>query len=295
MNTMQLHCFLAVAETLNFARAAEQLNVTQPAVTQQIQSLEEELNVKLFKRTTRTVELTPSGKLFINDAKGILGISERAKKRFEEQSRQENQFFSIGCHTEGELYLLSEILRKMREIHPDFHPLFQTVPFQHLYKFLDDESVDVIIAFREENSKKIHGVYKELSKVPVAGICASSHPLAKKKCLNRNDLDRERLIISDPFKCPDSIAAVQSHMIENRPASTLLFCETVDAAIVMAKAGYGIALQPDLFAFHDPSLRYIPLEGEDPVSYGAYYKQLKGKPILKAFLQAASEGLNFPA
>ena len=55
MNTFQLTCFMAVAETLNFARAAERLNITQPAVTHQIRSLEEELEVKLFKRTTRLV------------------------------------------------------------------------------------------------------------------------------------------------------------------------------------------------------------------------------------------------
>ena len=60
MNTFQLSCFLAVAETLSFARAAEQLNITQPAVTHQIHSLETELNVKLFVRTTRTVNLTHS-------------------------------------------------------------------------------------------------------------------------------------------------------------------------------------------------------------------------------------------
>ena len=58
MNTFQLSCFLQVAETLNFARAAEILHVTQPAVTQQIRSLEKELGVPLFHRTTRSVKLT---------------------------------------------------------------------------------------------------------------------------------------------------------------------------------------------------------------------------------------------
>lgn len=65
MTTMQLECFLAVTETLNFAKAASQLNVTQPAVTQQIRTLEEELNIKLFKRTTRMVQLTPEGQIFL--------------------------------------------------------------------------------------------------------------------------------------------------------------------------------------------------------------------------------------
>ena len=74
MNTFQLECFLAVAENLNFARAAEQLNITQPAVTHQIRSLEQELNTKLFHRTTRSVSLTSAGILLMDDARQILQI-----------------------------------------------------------------------------------------------------------------------------------------------------------------------------------------------------------------------------
>ena len=75
MNTFQLSCFLAVAETLSFARASEQLNITQPAVTHQIRSLESELNARLFHRTTRSVEITPAGQLFLDDAREILSLS----------------------------------------------------------------------------------------------------------------------------------------------------------------------------------------------------------------------------
>ena len=57
MNTFQLTCFLAVAHSLSFVRAAEHLNVTQPTITHQIQSLEDELGVRLFRRSTRLVEL----------------------------------------------------------------------------------------------------------------------------------------------------------------------------------------------------------------------------------------------
>lgn len=62
-----------------------QLHVTQPAVTQQIQSLEKELNVKLFIRTTRTVHLTEEGKVFLNDARQLVAISNRAKKDLKTQ------------------------------------------------------------------------------------------------------------------------------------------------------------------------------------------------------------------
>ena len=59
-----LECFLEVVNTLNFAKAAERLNVSQPTVTNHIKSLEEELNAKLFNRSTRSVELTQDGLAF---------------------------------------------------------------------------------------------------------------------------------------------------------------------------------------------------------------------------------------
>ena len=72
MNTVQLECFLTVAEYLNFSKASEALKLTQPAVTHQIQSLEKELNVKLFRRTSKNVSLTQEGYLFLADAQLIL-------------------------------------------------------------------------------------------------------------------------------------------------------------------------------------------------------------------------------
>ena len=86
MNTFQISCFLAVAEHLNFARAAEQLHVTQPAVTQQIHSLEKELGVSLFARTTRSVRLTQEGRLFLQDARQLFHLATRAKARFQNAS-----------------------------------------------------------------------------------------------------------------------------------------------------------------------------------------------------------------
>ena len=75
MNTFLLNCFLAVAHTLNFARAAKQMNISQPAITNQIKMLEKELNAKLFNRSTRRVELTPEGEVFLGDAKNIVALS----------------------------------------------------------------------------------------------------------------------------------------------------------------------------------------------------------------------------
>ena len=127
MNTIQLECFLAVAEHLNFSRASEVLRITQPAVSHQIQSLEEELDVKLFKRTSKSVSLTQEGIQFLPDAQLILKTALSAKERL----GQHEQFipFELGCHNRMEINLLPPILKKLPEFFPLLRPVIQIVPF----------------------------------------------------------------------------------------------------------------------------------------------------------------------
>ena len=110
MNTIQLECFITVAEHLNFSRASEILKITQPAVSHQIRSLEEELGVKLFKRTSKNVSLTPEGIQFFPDAELILKTAFSAKERL---GRHEDFIsFDVGCHNHMELNLLPPVLKK---------------------------------------------------------------------------------------------------------------------------------------------------------------------------------------
>lgn len=95
MNTVQLECFLAVAEHLNFSKASRELKITQPAVSHQIQSLEEELGVKLFVRTSKSVALTQEGILFAPDAQLILRTALSARERL---GRHEHFIpLELGC------------------------------------------------------------------------------------------------------------------------------------------------------------------------------------------------------
>lgn len=289
MNTFQLTCFLAVAETLNFAQAAELRGITQPAITHQIHTLEKELNVKLFNRTTRTVKLTQDGQIFLNDARSIVTISERAVKRFENPPKQEIRPFSLGCHIHGHLFLLPEILRRMAEKYPNLHPQIQAVPFKHLYRLLAEDDVDIIVAFREKRIKKMPFIYKELGKVPIVGYCATNHPLAECSCLSIVDLEREKLILHDPKKSPDSITMLQMQLMESHSSSELFFCDSEEAAIALAQAGFGIAFLPGLHTTKASSLVRIPINGLEPLSFGMYYKTLSGNPVLKEFVRLAGE------
>lgn len=154
MNIFQLNCFLTVAETLNFARAAERLNITQPAVTHQIRSLESELNVKLFRRSTRSVELTHAGIIFLDDAQKMVGIAIRAQKRFADPAKQEIQPFSIGFQSYTQLLYFPDIWRAMRRIYPNLHPGIRVAPVQHLRHLLEEETIEAFISFREPELQK---------------------------------------------------------------------------------------------------------------------------------------------
>lgn len=290
MNTFQLTCFLAVADTLSFARAAEELNVTQPAITHQIHTLESELDVKLFRRTTRVVELTLEGKMFVEDARGMMAIARRAKKRLENMS-EVVQYFSIGCQSYGQLFQMPDILRQLAARYPAVHPQIQVVPFLHLYRLLEEEEVDVIVGFKEADARKISGTYKELCKIPISCLCSADHPLAGRTRISVEALANEKLIVSDPVKVPNGISSIQGRLLNGRLPTDLFFCDSVESAMTLALAGLGIAILPDSFIPQSDSFIRIPIEGVEELSYGAYYKKLQGNEVLKAFIGLMEEKL----
>ncbi len=115
MNISQLECFLSVADHLSFAKAAEELSISQPAASHQIQSLENELGGKLFHRTTRTVTLTEAGREFLDDARRMVAIARTAVQRFENPEERERMPLNMGCPSGLMSALICEGLAKLRD------------------------------------------------------------------------------------------------------------------------------------------------------------------------------------
>lgn len=285
MNTFQLTCFLKVSQTLNFARAAEELNVTQPAVTHQIHSLESELGTKLFRRNTRTVELTTDGFLFLEDARTMLAISGRAKARIASHDQQTGQMFSVGSCNYAPMLLLPDVLRAMREEYPDIHPRLQLVPPPMSGRLLEEEQIDVLLGFQDVVGPKFGGIYKELQKLPMLCICPKEHPLAQRDKVCMADLEQEILILESPFIGPSNFVELRSFLLGERTSSDLRICDSPEAAAILVKAGFGIAVHAGLSIPADDSLACIPVDGLPFLSFGVYYKTLKGRPLLKKFVE----------
>lgn len=285
MNTFQLECFLEVVETLNFARAADNLHVTQPAVTQQIHSLEKELNVKLFRRTTRSVRITEEGRLFFDDARNIVEISKRAVKKFEEPRGGKVQFLTLGSYSNAQLFLFIPALEAMRAQYPELRPRLRVVPFQHLYRLLEDDEVDAVAGFREPPSRKIAAVFEELFRVPLSLICRVDNPLAARKSISLDEIKQEKMILLYPARAQSDAAKLQGEIITERAASEFCFCESSETAVVLIRAGYGSAILPDLLIPPEFSLARVPIKGTEPVSFGIYYKSVEGNAPLKSLIR----------
>ncbi|HIX68136.1 MAG TPA: LysR family transcriptional regulator [Candidatus Anaerostipes excrementavium] len=198
MNTFQLDCFLAVAEYLNFAKAAEQMNISQPSITHQIQSLENELNVKLFRRTTRSVEMTTEGIIFQDDAKQIVYRSKRAIMRFAKKDNREILDFSIDCSNHSHFTLLSDVLQIFLSIYPNVHPNIIWITPAQLLERMKDGSFDIAFGIKNPGMAKGGLTYRELRKIYSVCLFRSEHPFSEKDSLTIDDLQDQNHILYHP-------------------------------------------------------------------------------------------------
>lgn len=118
MHLRGLRYFVAVAEELHFTRAAEQLHVSQPALSKQIRSLESELRVSLFVRQRRTVHLTAAGAALLPQAKAILGAWSQAEQYLAAVTAAERTTLTIGISTGLGSGLLPAVRARLAEIAP---------------------------------------------------------------------------------------------------------------------------------------------------------------------------------
>ena len=116
---MHLRCFVAVAEELHFGRAAQRMNMTQPPLSRQIQVLERLLGVELFKRNSRSVELTAAGDAFLSDARRIVRLAESASLTAQRAATGEVGSLTLGFTAASGYSFVPGFLRRARAVLPN--------------------------------------------------------------------------------------------------------------------------------------------------------------------------------
>lgn len=290
LNTTQLECFVAVADHLNFSRAAEQLRMTQPAVSHQINSLEDELGAKLFHRTSKRVRLTRAGHLFSQYAQEILSLSRLSKERLKESQQTSAMLFGIGCHSFLELGLIKPALRQLREQFPLLWPILRQVSSASLENLLEDGDVQVMFTFQEHAPKR--AVYRELARPQVVCICGEGHPFAGYEVLSVQQLRAgERFAAGPPHSGPHGLLELQSRILTGRAPDQSYFCDGMETLYALVETGYAFAVTAGLPWGGLPGIRTIPVAGYAPLSFGAAYRVGEDHPVLRPFLEAVAASL----
>lgn len=285
MNTTQLECFLAVAETLNFSKAASMVNISQPAVSHQISSLEAELGVRLFLRTNKSVQLTKEGLSFIGDAETIVRTAAESIHRLSANVKEKKQILAIGVHNQFELDVTVPVMSIMGKKYPNFEPEITMMPFKSLDNLLEENKVQLIFGLKSEDETPKAECFTTLIECPVMLICSKDDVLAKNQSVNINDINGRRVVLIKRHKCPD--AAVDGYMKLGMPNSNnVLLADGCEAAFAMAKAGLGVTAFPITPYMQDDDVAYIKIEGVAPISMGIYSKNLlKANRLMSLYLK----------
>jgi DNA-binding transcriptional LysR family regulator len=190
METWQLNTFSVVAKNLHFTKAAEELKLTQSAVSHQIKSLEEELGVKLFLRKNKQNFLTPQGKKVLNYAERILLQIELMRKEIKENKDSLQGKIKIVAVPRSLNVPFHEIKREFQMMYPDIELFFESAinsdtVFENVRKGISD------IGFTTQNQDFQDLLMIPFGKFEMLFVVGKNHPLNKKKKAILSDLENE--------------------------------------------------------------------------------------------------------
>lgn len=185
--------FLSVCRHMNFTYAAEELHITQPAVSQHIRFLEEHYGEKLFERDGKKIKITPAGKI-LKAAMTVINDDEASIISRMQNSARERKSLKIGVTlTIGE-YVIANPLSKYIKSHPETDIRIYFANTAELSKMLTEGKLDIAVVEGNFNSDLFESyIYKSEEYIPV---CSSSHKFAEKVKL-LTDLLPERLIVRE--------------------------------------------------------------------------------------------------
>ncbi len=285
MEIRHLRYFLAVADELNFSRAAEKLNIAQPPLSQQIRHLEAELGVHLFQRETRPVSLTEAGAFFIEHARAIVHRFDQLRIDTQKLGRAEEGSLSIGFVGSATCEVLPKVLRQFRLDYPGIEMTLLEMTAVEQKQSLIDRRIDIgfMRPVIEDATIKSEPLLEEL----IILACPTEHPFSGKESIALSKLAGEPLIFL-PSSPEPSFGAYLRGLCQDAGFEPHIVQETgeVNTALSLVAGGIGIALMPaSIKAITRAGVAYVSLKKPAPTTViNVAYRRDDSSPALKAFL-----------
>ncbi|MBI3145972.1 MAG: LysR family transcriptional regulator [Pseudogulbenkiania sp.] len=288
MELRHLRYFVAVAEELNFTRAAERLHIAQPPLSQQIRALEQQLEVELFERSKRRVALTDAGQRFLGHARRILDEVEQAADDARRAARGEAGELRVGFTSSLPFTtLLPGLISDYRHHYPQVQLTLREMFTAQQFEALREERLDVgfVRYHGQENPSDL--LLRVIHRDPLRLVIHDRHPLASLPLLALEQL-REEDFISYPAGVGTGLNVLVRQLCLTAGFEPKIVQEAREATtqIGLVAAGLGVALLPSpLECVQMKGVRYLPISDEGAyLSLGLATRPGLVPPLLAGFL-----------
>lgn len=286
MELRPLRSFIAAAEDGNISRAAQRLNLTQPALSRQIKGLEDDLGVTLLERGAHSFSLTPAGELLLREGRTLLERADALEQRVRASAKA--QTIRVGYSPSLTAGILSPAIEAFTQVHPKARVELSDLSSNEMIEALQKGTLDVIVT--APPSKDVPDiawitVQQQAWRVAVP----PQHPLISKDTLTPQDLHEQKLVVYTQRDYPDYWSALSNWFkqqgINARIASE---CDGVTSLISAVEAGLGIALVVERIACLIPERivlkKLLPQPAPVCIAAGVMSRQSNDK-VLAVFVQ----------
>lgn len=196
MFDFRLKVFYTVARRLSFTKAAEELLISQPAVTKHIKELESQFNLALFDRRGNKVMLSPAGEVLLKHTENIHEIYRQIEFDLNQFNHTLKGVLNIGSSTSITQYVLPPLLAKFHSMYKDIKVELLNGNSEQIEQALLNKSIEMGVIESKSKRREIH--YSPFLKDEIVLVCSNKHPFAKKDEIRPEDLKKIPLLMREP-------------------------------------------------------------------------------------------------
>ena len=288
MDLQQLRYVVAVAETLNFTRAAEQCFVAQSALSHRVANLERELGVQLFARTSRRVEITPAGSAFLPPARQALEAADRAVAEAAAAAGVVRGRLAVGIIPTVAAIDMPAALQHFREGHPEVRVSLRVAGSDELTAQVADGGLDVAALGLPEGDAPQGVRSRQLASDQLVAVVPDTHELAGRARVGLPRLARETFV-DFPARTPGRAQSDRAFAAADLTRDVAFEVMAPDLLIKIVRQGLAIALLPSAVTGDTPGLATIPvINGPRRVEY-LIWSRFNPSPATQAFLTSLDQ------